>query len=382
MNKRTLFLFAVILAAVILVGCGDFATYTPQRQWDDDSTGATADAIELGKYGTMAALDVQEHQGHLDATAQAAAIQATMAARAADAEVQRIAGTRQAVAATAQAWDRAVQATTAAHNAAVEATARAEATRQAVAVAATSQAMSIEATRAAYELAATQQAEQFNREATATAIARADVATARAEAAAFQMTGTAQVVHATEYSHQATATRAAAIREERLGAARDYGVPVILLLLVGGLIGLVVWGVRQWSKRPIIYERSLLGDAQPMAVPQIGGGYAFVDLDRQPGPVLRVLPSGEVNAPLLRSPAQEERTTARDQMLDAASRPRLGTGHSGPVPQLAADPPQAPVPGLTGVRILRRLDQAETAGLLPPGQVEAIETVWKETEED
>ena len=171
-------------------------------------------------------------------------------------------------------------------------------------------------------------------------------------------------------------------RSARLGAARDYGVPVILLLLVGGLIGLVVWGVRQWSKRPIIYERSLLGDAQPMAVPQIGGGYALVDLDRQPGPVLRVLPSGEVNAPLLRSPAQEERTTARDQMLDAASRPRLGTGHSGPVPQLAADPPQAPVPGLTGVRILRRLDQAETAGLLPPGQVEAIETVWKETEED
>jgi len=382
MGKRALFIFAVILAGVIGTGCQEMADRAAARDWSD-SAQPTVEAIDVAQIGTLAALDVAERQMDLDATARAAVVNATVEAFRAQAEVQRIAATRQAAAATAAAWDRYVQATAVAANATAQMEAARFETAEARRVAETAEARRIEETAVAVAIEATRQRTQWEQDATATAWVREDMATQEAHYATRQAEATAAVVQATQQSHQATATRMAAQREERLGGFRDYGLPIILLLLVGGAVGLVVYGLRQWSKRPIVYPRSVLGDADPMAVPQIGGGFAFVDLDRQPGPVLQVLPSGEVNAPLLRSPAQEERTTARDQMLDAASRPRLGAGHSNaPVPQLAADPPQAPVPGLTGVRIVRRLDQTATAGLLSPGQVEAVEAVWKETEED
>lgn len=381
MNGRHMFVVAAILTSVMLALSACESAYAPSTVIFDED-----------QHGTMAALEVAEKMAHLDATAQAGVVQATLEAQRAQAEVQRIAATSRAEQATAAAWDRSVQATAAAHNQEVQLTANAQATHQAVAVAATTQAMAIEATQSAHALAATQQAEQWNREATATAQAfanlttataqaRADMATAQAEAAAYRQTATAEVVHATEYSHQATATRAAAIREERLGAARDYGLPILLLGLIGCIIGVIVWGIRQWSKRPIVYERSLLGDAQPMAVPQTGGGFAFVDMDRQPGPVIKVLPTGQVDAPRLRSPGQEERTTARDQAVDVSTRPRLGDGHGSQPALPMPEPPQAKPEGLAGVRVLRRLDQAATAGLLPPGQVEAIEAVWQESED-
>jgi len=382
MNGKRIFALVVIVLAVIGTGCQEAADRAAARDWGNGETQGTADALSLDQFGTMAAMDVAERQMGLDATAQAAVVQATMEAQRAVWEVQRIAGTRQAEAATAQAWDRYVQATTAAAGATAQAAADANATAETRRIEETAEARRIEETAVAVAIAATEQRTRWEQDATATAWAREDMATQEASYATRQAEATAAIDRATQQSHQATATRAAAIREERLGGFRDYGLPVILLLLVGCAVALVVYGLRQYSKRPIVYERSLLGDAQPMAVPQIGGGFAFVDLDRQPGPVLQVLPNGVVNAPLLRSPGQEERTVARDQMLDAASRPRLGAGHTGPVPQLAADPPQAPAPGLQGVRIVRWLGQAETAGLLPPGQVEAIETVWKETEED
>ena len=383
MNGRRIFaLVGLALAVIILTGCGDAATWTPERSWNNDGTQGTADALSLDRFGTMAAIDVAERQMGLDATAQAAVVQATMEAQRAAWEVQRIAGTRQAEAATAQAWDRAVQSTQTAANATAQVEAARYETAEARRIEETAEARRIEETRQAVAIEATRQRAQWEQDATATAWARADMATQEASYATRQAEATAAIDRATQQSHQATATRAAAIREERLGGFRDYGLPVILLLLVGGLVALVVWGVRQWSKRPIVYERSLLGDAQPMAVPQISGGFAFVDLDRQPGPVLQVLPNGDVNAPQLRSAAQEERTTRADQYVDSITRPRLGSGHSSTPPQLPTSaPPEAPAPGLTGVRILRRLEQAETAGLLPAGQIESIETIWKETDE-
>ena len=379
MGKKILFWVAVILAGVILAvsGCGPAEWHN--QQWSD-GTQPTVEAVDVGVYGTMAALEVQEKMAHLDATAQAGIVQATMEAIRAQADVHRLAATRQAAAATSSAWDRYLQATSAAHEREIQLTAVAYATQEARAAAATAQAMSIEATRAAYELEATRQQEQWNREATATAQARADVATAQAWAAAMQATGTAQVVQATRDSHQATATRAAEIREENLGYARDYGLPLLGFCLMVLVILAGVWIAREWRKRPIVYPRSLLGDAEPMAVRRHDGGYTLIDLDRQPGPVLQLLPSGDVDAPKLRSAGQEERTTARDQLLDATTRPRLGGGHSSQAPVLP-EPPQAAPEGLTGVRILRRLDQAPTAGLLPPGQVEAIEAVWREVED-
>ena len=113
-----------------------------------------------------------------------------------------------------------------------------------------------------------------------------------------------------------------------------------------GLGWLIRYGLQEYKKRPVVYQRNFLGDAEPMAVPVENGGYTFVDLDRQPGPVHQVLPDGTVAAPQLRSVGQEERTTARDQAVDATTRPKLGPGHrAGTTPALAA-PPEAPAPGL------------------------------------
>lgn len=346
----------------------------------DGPAKATAEAIALSQMGTMAAFEVQQRQAALDATARAAASQATLEAQRAEADVARIVSTRQAEAATAAANDRAIQATAQAH-----------ATQVALEVAATTQARSIEATAQQRSYEATATAEAWNRQATATAQSKVDAATATAQAVEWaatvqyqaweaRTTATAEVVGATQAAYQATATRAAEERELTLGYARDYGIPVILLALAGCAVALVVYGLRQYGRRPIVYPRSVLGDSEPMAVPQIGGGFAFVDLDRQPGPVLQVLPSGQVNAPLLRSAAQEERTTSRDQAVDLASRPRLGAGRGGgDTPALPmAPPPTPPAPGLRSVRVLRRLDQVERAGYLPPPLVEALAADWEE----
>lgn len=137
------------------------------------------------------------------------------------------------------------------------------------------------------------------------------------------------------------------------------------------------------ANRPQVIERSILGDAQPLALKDGQGGWNLIDLDRQPGHVTRVLGSGETQAPQYRSAGQEERTTARDQTVDGLTRPRIGAGAGSRQPQEALPgPPQARPEGLAGVRVLRKLDQAGKAGLLPPGQIEAIEAVWEETEDE
>jgi hypothetical protein len=232
----------------------------------------------------------------------------------------------------------------------VEATSQAQATAVTFGIEATRQAMMIEATQTAFEQSIQATAEQRTFEATATAAEWDRRATATAQGLAYEATATRQAwegartataesVGATAAAYQATSTRAAEIRDQRLAGARDYGIPILLLLLLGGLVALIVWGVRQWAQRPVVIERSFLGDAKPMAVKIEGGGYSFVDLDRQPGPVLKVLPSGEVEAPQLRSAGQEERTTARDQLVDAVARPKLGAGHKA-MPELPmAEPP-------------------------------------------
>jgi len=377
---KRFFWMTVILTGVILAGCGDFATYTPQRDWSS-GVQPTAEAIDVARIGTLAALDVQEKQAGLNATAQAAIVQATMEAVRAQADVQRIAATRYAAEATAAAWDRAVQATQAAHNQEVQLTAIAYATQEARSIAATTEARSIEATRQVVAMEATRQRQTWEQDATATAWAVGYQATADAVYATRRAEATAEIVQATRDSHMATATRQSEKREENLGAIRDYGLPAFgLVLVVAAIVG-GVWLVKQWVSRPQIVERSILGDAQPLMFKQRDGSYTLVDLDRQPSAALRLLPSGDVEAPQLRNAGQEERTTARDQALDGVSRPRLGSGHSSQSLPMA-EPPQAAPEGLQGVRILRTLGQASTAGLLPPGQVEAIEATWAESEED
>jgi len=401
---KRLAILSVIMAAVILLvaGCGEYATYTPSAldltrlatEVPDGPVKQTAEAIALSRFGTAQAAESQAQLAQVTAqvaemTRQAydqqarqqyvmltAAAQATQDAHRRELEQQHVWATQQAANATQVA----------------------QATAQTVAIQATQQAQAIEATATERAYQATSTAEALSQQATATAEARnvaatttaqhkADVATATAAAIAYEATSTRQAweakTTATAEYHQATAqaahatmTRQAEKREEVLGYGKDYGIPLVLLVIAGGIGVLVIYGIRQQARRPVVYPRNLLGDAEPMACPVQGGGYTFVDLDRQPGPALQVLPDGTVNAPLLRSAGQEERTTARDQMLDAVSRPRLGGGQKAPAPALPA-PPQAPAPGLRSVRVLRRLDQAERAGYLPPPLVAALAADWE-----
>lgn len=391
MNSRHIIL--ATFALVVLAGCGGkYDNYTPsasdltaiQEQYHgDDKELVQATALHRYLVAENARAEGEKAQ------AQIAALEATKAAA-------QSAEQRQYIALTAQAQDqeRAIEATRQtklawATQQAANATQCAQATAMALSVQMTSQAMAIEATseQRAYEATAT--ADTLNRQATATAEARSyeatataqhksDVATATQQAYESKVTATAECVHATAAAYAATATRAAEKRELTLGAARDFGIPLTLLVLGAGMIAFLVYAARQHARRPVVYPRSILGDAEPMAVPVRDGGWNFVDLDRQPGPALTVLPSGQVNAPLLRSAGQEERTTARDQLIDGMSRPKLGAGHKGggQAPTLAA-PPEAPAPGLRSVRVLRRLDQAGRAGFIAPPLLASIEADWE-----
>jgi len=386
-GKRVWFV-VVVLAGLVLAGCGDFATYTPSaREWSDE-TRATVEGVDVARIGTLSALDVAEKQLNLNSTAQAAIVNVTVEAFRARAEVDRQAATRQAAAATSAAWDRAVQGTTAAndrhlqatetaHNATAQAVSDANATADARNATATAEARRIEETRQAVALEGTRTRQTWEQDATATSWARDDLATTEARYATRQAQATTDVVNATAQSHQATATRAAEKREENLGAVRDYGLPAFALVIIVAAIVGIVWLVKTWMDRPQPVQRSLLGDALPMMHRARDGRWQFLDTDRQPGPVIELLPDGGASAPQLRSAASEERITRNDQAVDAMTRPRLGGGHSAQ-PVAMAEPPSAAMEGLQGVRILRTLGQASTAGLLPPGQVEAIEAVWSE----
>jgi hypothetical protein len=338
----------------------------------------TAEAIALERYATQSAMELAAIEAQARATAEAAQVQATLTALAAQREAQRDAATLQAAEATAQA----------------EQTRQAiQATREAQAWAATATVQERDyratATRQAWEGAQTQQAIEATRAAEATAGALGLQATATRQAWEAWQTATAKSVgatqaayDATQQAYRATATRQAQQREEVLAYGRDYGIPLVLLVAVGGFCGLVVWSIRQHAKRPVVIQRDLRGDAPPLALPAADGGWNLVDLDRQPGHVTRLLPGGETAAPQFRSAGQEERTTARDQLVDATTRPRLGSGQKGsrggtPTVPLSP-PPRPPAPGLRQVAILRRLDQAAVAGMLPPGVVATLQADWEE----
>lgn len=377
-TRRSVIVIAVILVGVVLTGCEQYATYTPnagdltalaeQYHGDDKemiqetavARYLTAEAARAAQEQAQAAIvqleatrqaaEDQEHRQYLAMTAEAQATRDTLSARA----------TQQAINALVTQQAQAVQATATAQ--AVQATVQAEAIRATQTV-------------EARNWAATSTAEALAREATATAQYRADVAMATQQARNDRATATHEAIQSTALAYQATATRAAEQREIVLGYGRDYGIPIVLFAALIGLGWLIYYSLQEYKKKPVIYSRNFLGDAEPLGIPVDGGGHVFVDLDRQPGAALKVLPSGEVTAPVLRGTGQEERTTARDQAVDAMT--RLGAGHRGASVVLPA-PPQAPAPGLRSVRILRRLDQAGAAGFLPLPLIESLAADWEE----
>lgn len=388
MTKRVMIIIgAFALVALSLLACGESGT-NPDPSGYSDAARPTVEALAIERLKTAQAYDTEAHQAEL--TRQVADLERQEADRQAQ---ERYVYLTTEARLTEEAHRREIeQQNQWATQQAANATQVAQATTQAVAVAGTSQAMAIEATAQQRALEATATAEAWNRQGTATAQARADAATSTAMAAAWQatvtrqawegkVTATAEVIQATAQSYQATATRAAEKREVVLGYGRDYGIPLVILLVMGCFAALVVYGLRQQAKRPMVYKRSLLGDAQPMAVKDGNGGWTFIDLDRQPGHVTRLLADGTAEAPQFRSAGQEERTTARDQAVDGMTRPKLGGGQRAQQAPVLPAPPVAPAPGLRSVRMLRRLDQISKAGLLPPTLVASLEADWQEQEE-
>ena len=262
-----------------------------------------------------------------------------------------------------------------------------QATQAAISVKATNTAQSVQATSEERNYRATSTAEAIAatsttdaRNATATKQKADDLATSTQQTRNDNRTSTAEAHTATAVMAQATMTRQAEKREVTMGAVRDFGLP-ILGLLVGGvvlMVGLQV--VRDYLNRPVPYERGILGDFQPLGFRDGEGGWTLIDLDRQPGHVTRVLPNGEVEAPQVRSAGQEERTTARDQALDMNTRPQIGKGRKRelPEPQLPTEaPPKAPAPGLRSVRVLRKLEHVDKAGFFSQPLLESMRADWE-----
>jgi chemotaxis protein histidine kinase CheA len=334
----------------------------------DENLQATADQITLDKYATQSAIEIAAREAEAKATAQAAALQATLTAQAMQIEQERAIATERAAQATAYAVG-------------VKETQNAQATQHAIDVAATQAERDYQATATVAErdYRATATIAERNYRATSTAQAATAAAESTAQAIAWNQTATVESVRATEQAYYATATRQAADREITLGYARDYGIPAFLLVFIGLTVALVVYGIRQYAKRPVVIESDIRGD-KPAILLKEGGATNIVDVDGQPGHVTRILPDGRVEAPQFRSAGQEERTKARDQQVDAIARPRLGPGSANSkTPEMLpmAPPPQAPAPGLRSVKMLRKLDQAGPTGLLPGPMIATLEADWQ-----
>ena len=116
-----------------------------------------------------------------------------------------------------------------------QATAVAESTRQALDATATHQAWVVGVTATARSWEATKTAQDRQDAATATTQARNDAATITAQARSDMLTATADSYQLTQVAYYATATRQAQEREEVLAYGRDFGIPLVLLALVGAL---------------------------------------------------------------------------------------------------------------------------------------------------
>jgi hypothetical protein len=338
-RRLTLFAVLVVVVLTVMTGCGEAyqkyseLNYVPSAvelthiadEWpDDDPLKATAQAVALERFATAQAAQSQVEQ--LQLTSQAVEQQRQAAQDAAQRQYTMLTAEAQM---TQEVHQRTIEAQYVwATQQAANATQVAQATAMAMAVQATTEARYAQATATerAYQATATRQAQ--NDTAMATQQALNQQATATRGAWEARTTATAESWQATRQAEHVVLTRQAEKREETLGYVRDYGIPVVLVVLAGCIGALVVYGVRQVASRPIVYPRNFLGDAEPMAIPGQDGGYTFVDLDRQPGPAIRVLPSGQVEAPLLRSTGQEERTTARDQLVGRGDSSKVGLRRS------------------------------------------------------
>jgi hypothetical protein len=359
--KRIALYLAIAGIPLLLLAC-ESTTATPFVS----PLNPTAQAIGLDSFATRSALEVELEQSAAQATQQALGHQFTIQAQEHQLAILHAEETR-----NAQATFSALELTRQSL----------DLTRQAAELQLTREAWHVQltATERSFQLTATDQERRDML--TRTAQEWSDRLTADAYFMSQHQTATAEIVQATRTAEHATATRRAEQREEVLAYGRDFGLPIILLALLFCAILLLIYGIQWYLHRPVPFDRDWRGDARPLMMPTRDGKYVLVDLDRQPGPAMIVHPDGTVEAPQLRSPAQEERTTARDQLVELHTRPRLGGPGRGNPPSLPLAPPPSPQ-GLRRIAVLRRLDQAAAAGMIPPVLAASLEEDWRSDDDD
>jgi hypothetical protein len=414
-RRRWALLVLALMPMLALLGCGEaypgsgyssspVATATPTL---GGIAGAYLEAEEaenrLQEAEDLATVQAAQHQ------ATAAVVQATMNAAASDADAARewaaaqSTATAQAISSHATIVALNIQAT--AQSAAFEATQTAlfryeTATAQAaVAYAtataqtgnayatATAQAQGLTATAEAQRATATTQAGQL----TATAVTYRDNQTATADAHHWQQTVAAGNVTATSVAITATAQARVSERERLTHPLRTYG-PWVLMTISVVAIGYIAWRfITVIEIRLRTLKRDARGDA-PIYASGDGRAITLYDPDRNfwagatiiDGQVIKVYET----AP---SASHQARLVAGDQAVDLVTRgpldgerqrPFTRRQRMGVARRLLAPPPQPQggIPGLRGVRVLRSVGQATSAGVIPPALAGSIEKDWIEGE--
>jgi hypothetical protein len=299
----------------------DLATVqAAQSQATVNAAASDADAAQewVNAQGTATAQSISTHATlvflNSQTTAQAAAFEATRTAEA------------QFGTATTQAgFDHAT------------ATARAEATR----ATATTMAHRATATAGAQFATATTQAQQ----ATATTEAYQAGLTATVDAHRWGQTTTAEAI-------TATAEARVARREQVTEPLRTWGPWVFAVSFIAGMGFLGYRAFVVWELRKRTMERDQRGDAPLLALQRPGGGVVIYDPDRSWGPATII--DAEVTQPSLAPPEYQERTTARDQAVDLATRGLEGkrTPRRRRLPQAVMRPAPPPTVG-PQIRVVR-----------------------------
>ena len=295
--KRRLGIVLYIIAAMmlIIVGCEVYTTALPTVA--PLPLVGNAQTLALERYTTQSAAELYAIQSHqATATALAVSYQATVNSDQAILEQQRLSDAQQAAAAAAQAQVAA-------------------------------NAIVATATERAYQATATQQARDWE----ATAVAQQATATAQVlalEATNAQLAEEARTTATAERAQaiQAEATRQMQQQERTLAVWRNYGIPGMLIVLLGCMMALVAYALRQYTLRTNIYQSS--------------------NLQASTTPTLPLEPESEFTG---ETPAQ-----------------------------LTPIPPSMPsATGLRSVRILRRLNQARRAGFLSGPLLDSLEITWR-----
>ena len=393
MNKQRLTIIGTtLILALLLSGCEEYATYTPDAsdltrisvEWpDDDPNKPTVQAIALQRYGTAVAAEAIAEQAQL-----------TVDAANAQADQQRTMLTAEA-GLTAEALN--VRATTDALNI--------QATREAMAINATRTAearMAAEmATRDAVQATETQQA--YNVQATATVDARnaqsttdarnatATAISATVQAAAVQSTETMQA-HKDNVTLTAISATAQAVTLQAKQAQMLYPFKVVGSILLT-ITGAMCVGFLGWRIAKVIEDRSRVIRRRP------DEGESFVVLGddrfalplRANGPVLDATYKEE-RVPQLSSPEMQEAATMRQQTANAiqarlageiararAKFPTLTRKQQRQLPQTPMFKParlRTASPGLVDVMAVNDLTEATKQGVLSPQLAQAIEGQW------